>query len=286
MRLVIAAAVVFGLGACVAAPQRKVAVLGVERASGASDRALEAWVAERVDRRYDVVPKRTYWKKASRLGAEKITANNVRRVAKRLDLDAIVYGEVSKKKRGRAWLTLWVHDGRTGKVIETHGLAVKRGKVSSKQARRIDRELLASLPAVDDVADVDRELSREKPRRERSPRKPARAEVAANKVDREDLPDEEPARRLPPPSKVTPSKVTPSKVTPSEVPTKRPPPTTMARAEVKPAKVKPAPAAKPAPPAKPKQLAKPVFEPADQADRTKYDGEGQALDEEMPDILH
>jgi hypothetical protein len=127
---------VLAAAACGAAPQRKVAVLGVERANGANDAEYEDWLTERVDRDYDVV----------RVDAPaELTEKKLRKVAKRADAVAVVYGELSKKKKGRMWLTVRVHDGRSGELIETHEISIKRGKVNSKHEKRFARELFASL---------------------------------------------------------------------------------------------------------------------------------------------
>jgi hypothetical protein len=226
------------------APQRKVAMLGVERPSGAHDRTYEAWLARRVDRAFDVV------EAADRATAGEITERDIRRVAKHAGAAAVVYGELSKRKKGRMQLTIKVHDGRTGELIETHELAIRNGKIDAKQERRFARELLASLPpppaATDDTKSVP-----PKPRHEARP--PPEDEPEADEVVAVDEPEPE-------------------------------------HAEVRTAERKPdvraperRPEAKRARQPEPKPAA-PAFEPAERAVPTRYNGK-QAVDDEMPTLL-
>jgi hypothetical protein len=141
MRL-IALAVMFtcACGAA-AAPQRRVAVLGVERHSGAQDKAFEVWLSRHVDTHFEVVASAP-----PEDGIDSEDAGAIRAVAEKLGVDAVVYGELSKKKRGKMRLTVRVHDGHTGQLIETHEVAIKGGKAVVKQEKRFARELLAMLP--------------------------------------------------------------------------------------------------------------------------------------------
>jgi hypothetical protein len=213
-----------------AVQQRKVAFLGVEKASGKPDRTYESWVAERVERDYDVVM-------VDDGLPEEITEKAMRKVAKRTGTDAVLYGELSKKKKGRMWLTVLVHDGQTGELIETHEISIKKGKVNSKHERRFARTILASLPPppVEEPPPPKKEKATKIAKPEKEPEPEAEPEPEPE-VEMEPEPEPEPVAKAPKKSK----------------------------------------SSKPS---------KPVFEAADDADKVKFDGSGQALDDEMPDSL-
>ena len=77
-------------------------------------------------RRFALIDGAEYREAAKRMHAQRMTASNVAKVARSLDATAVVHGRVSGKG-SRQVVTLYVRDGKSGKVIEKHQLRVKNG---------------------------------------------------------------------------------------------------------------------------------------------------------------
>ena len=108
---------------------------------GAGGGVVQRHVEDLAQRRFDLVPARSYWVMAERLHARALTRRNVAKVAERLRAVAVVESHVRGHRRRRV-ITLLVRDGKTGKVIEKHRLVVRHGHVVARGDAALERRFL------------------------------------------------------------------------------------------------------------------------------------------------
>jgi hypothetical protein len=217
--IVVAALALALMSAGCAARQPRGPSVVVLEVKGAPDARWQERVEEvAAARRIDVIPADSYWVMARRLKAEPLTAPNVARVAATLGASAVVHGRVSGKRRHRV-VTIYVRDGQSGRVIETHRVRLRRGVPAARGEAALERRLLASVgpsrsepvepvepPGPPDVAPPARPAFEPAPRTARrdeapartAPARPAPAPAAVHRrADRE----AEPPPPAPPPVK-------------------------------------------------------------------------------------
>ena len=172
-RLCIALLVAFAAG-CAArqSPQRPaVVVLEVKGTAGKAWRERVADLAR--ERDVELVPAEDYWVMAKRLDARALTRRNVARVASAIGAAAVVHGRVSGKKRRRV-VTIYVREGESGRVVETHRVLVRRGKAVRRTEVSLARRLLASVaPMVERPIEVAEKPAARPEKPDAKPAKPA-----------------------------------------------------------------------------------------------------------------
>lgn len=130
----------------------QVAVLDLD-GTGPDDPA-QRYVESMVSQRFEVVSADTYWTRAKRLGAEKLTKRNVANVSASLGLTAVIHGKVRPKsrKRGSArrvqTIRLVVRDGESGAVLERHKVNLRRGEVTAGSEKRMGKRFLARVKSL------------------------------------------------------------------------------------------------------------------------------------------
>jgi hypothetical protein len=142
-------ALVFASGEARAGDDMRVCVLKI---SGA-DRQLKSEIVRLIDQPYSMLRASSFFKAVKRLRfGRRLSSAKVRRLAKYLNLGAIVTGKVIREKRGR-FLVLKIRDGASGRVSETvrHRL---RGDELGSGATRLRRELIGALERVR-IGDVE-----------------------------------------------------------------------------------------------------------------------------------
>jgi hypothetical protein len=248
-------------GGEVARPDVKVVVLDIRDANP----ELRDAVLDLLAHRYRVVDDRAYRDEARRRRADTMDRRDVARVTRALGIDAVAYGRLIER-RGRARLKLTLRAGETGRVLDRLSLAIEDGRVKRRDLRE---QLYAAL---DEIApDPDEPM----------PEPEAPAADDGDEAPLEETPPARVARRAP----VEEAPLVEDEPAPATKPAKiaarpaRPEPVAKpAKVAAKPAKAPPA-----AKPASTKAKPAPPEEPAIAA--VQVDGDGQAIDDEMPGAL-
>lgn len=180
----------------------RVAVISIEGNDSAN-----ALVQQAVNNRYDLVTSKRYNRAARKLKAKSLESKDVRKVSRKLDIQALVDGEFLKKGKKKYELRLTFRAGDSGKEFESVVIKLKSKKISGKDRKRIKRELYAALSDVDSwvVAspnnDSDRRGSRVSAASGREERERARRmrgknhDRARDREDRRDKRDRDKDRR-------------------------------------------------------------------------------------------
>lgn len=161
-RVCIALLVAFAAG-CAArqSPQRPaVVVLEVKGTAGKAWRERVAELARGRD--VELMPAEDYWVMAKRLDARSLTRRNVAKVASAIGAAAVVHGRVSGKKRRRV-VTIYVREGESGRVVETHRVLVRRGKAVRRTETALERRLLASVAPVVEPREAEKPAAKAPP---------------------------------------------------------------------------------------------------------------------------
>ena len=175
-------------GGAASAGAARVVVLGFSGPkAGKAQRAVERVVA----RRHDLVSAGQWNKAAAKLRAKKPTNKNVAKVAAKLQVDAIVTGQVVRRGPRYA-LRVVVREGASGRVAETIGVALKAG--GSLSDGDISGRLLAALKGVTPVSGGGGGDGEEEPPRKGKGKgnKGKGREVAEDPVDEPVIDDEDP----------------------------------------------------------------------------------------------
>jgi hypothetical protein len=131
----------------------RVAVLPL---AGKRARAIDKALTRVVRQRYEVVPGKRYRKAARKLKAKSSRAKHIRKVARKLDLDAVVESVLKKRGKKRYELKIRLLAGDTGKELSSFKMKLKRRRLSGNDERRLQRKLYAALGEVQ-VADEPEE---------------------------------------------------------------------------------------------------------------------------------
>ena len=142
--------------------KRSVVVLDID---GSGSKAVRRAVMSAAKKNFKVVKRSKYTKTARKMDAESMNKRDVKRVARKVGVDAVVYGTV-KKKNGKRQLYLIVRDGRTGKKVERYKIPVKKKGMSKKNVKTLARKLREGVRRSRDVDD-DANEERSERRRDR-----------------------------------------------------------------------------------------------------------------------
>lgn len=221
---------------------------------------LHGAVTGLVNRGHDMVSPKAYWKAARRLDARRMRADDVRVVARQLKVDIVVEGKVVRRG-SRSRLLLRMRDGATGEVFKTYAVPLRTQRLDSRVRRSLGRKLVRDIAYADPLPRRERPVAKAKPKAEPKPRRKAAAKT-----------------------KPRPTRKAVAKAKPK--PTPRAKPKATAR---KPSKPEPSRARKRAEPPR-VTASKPRRRPAAEPERRhrtviRYDDDGQAHDNEVPDAL-
>ncbi len=143
----------------------RVAVLEIR---GAKSAELQNTILDILGEDYAIVYEDEYRDIARELKAKRMKRRHVKKVARRLGVEAVIYGKVVKRSRRKYTLSLRVREGKSGRLVKKLHIPVrKRRKLSKKNARKLERKLMAimedvappPLQVVDDDDDDDEETA-------------------------------------------------------------------------------------------------------------------------------
>lgn len=145
----------FVAGACVSSGStRGNARIVVMPISGS--KAVNGTVADVVDSRYELVSSRRYAKAARKLDAKSSKSKDVRKVSRKLEIDAMVAGEFVKRGKKKYELRLTLRAGDSGKKFNSIRIKLKSKKLSRRDRNKIKNKLYIALSEVDSwTKDVD-----------------------------------------------------------------------------------------------------------------------------------
>lgn len=150
MRLLISTLTVMTLalvGACASSGSRggpRVVVMPIAGSDSADDAVSQA-----VERRYELVSDSKYKRAASRLDAKSKDSDDVRRVSRKLDIDAVVSGEMVKKGRKKYELRLVLRAGDSGEEFDSIKIKLRSKKLKKDDLRKVRKKLYSALAVVD-----------------------------------------------------------------------------------------------------------------------------------------
>lgn len=115
--------------------------------SGSS--AANGAVTEVVESRYDLVSSRRYAKTARKLDAKSKDDEDIRKVSRELDIDALVHGEFVKRGKRKYELRLSLRAGASGEEFESVTVKLRSKKLSDRDRSEIRKKLHKALSEVD-----------------------------------------------------------------------------------------------------------------------------------------
>jgi hypothetical protein len=149
--LVMVTLLCFLMTGCLAALRRepepdvkRVVYLGIEKATPAMEQA----VAQRVDPGYERVSAEEYRETARELQAETMTDLDVARVASALEVDVIIHGRYVRKNNRRGHVEVLMRTAATGAIVGEYVVPVRRGAMTKRGERKLDKQLRAELQAL------------------------------------------------------------------------------------------------------------------------------------------
>lgn len=146
--LVLATAAAAGLAAPAAAEAGRVAVLTVQ---GDPDGELEDGLIAIVEDRHDLVTSGEFERAARRAGLDELDAAAIGKVARKLDADAVIEGQLSREDEG---FTLVVRvRAQSGKTIKKITVDLAKPRLSAKAKRRLGTGVLDGVDRVLGIAD-------------------------------------------------------------------------------------------------------------------------------------
>lgn len=156
---IIAACMLLGTAACVGTASKGEARVVVMPISGS--RAANGAVTEVVESRYELVSARRYAKTARELSAKSKAEEDVRKVSRKLNIDALVHGEFVKRGKRKYVLRLSLRAGASGAEFQSVTIKLRSKKLSDKDRSKIQKKLSKALAEVDtwsqdDSSDDDR----------------------------------------------------------------------------------------------------------------------------------
>ena len=284
----------FVMTGCLAALRRepkpdtkRVVYLGIDKAPP----AIEQAVAKHVDPGYDRVSADRYRETAREIQAETMTDLDVARVANALEVDVVIHGRFVRKNRRRAHVEVLMRTAATGEVVGEYTIPVRRGVMSKRGERKLEKELRAELAALlgpppaaateptEAVAAAETSPEPEAGEPESLIERNARAEAAARPAATPVA-----ARSAPAPVAAKPAP-TPVAAKPAPAPVAAKPAPALAAAKPAPAPVAKAPAAQaPRASEKPAAASNAVVQnqPVAPAPVIRTDATGQVIDDEQP----
>jgi hypothetical protein len=135
---------------------------------------------------HTVVPTEKWTSTAEDLGADKLTDGNIKKVAKKLKVDAIVTGKI-EKRRDEYIIQLKVRAGKTGAVTGSRiDTSSERGMIDAKASRDLKDELVGAIDTMKSGRGGDDEEEEE----ERPKKK-----VAAKEEEEEEEEEEKPKKK-------------------------------------------------------------------------------------------
>lgn len=137
-----------------AAPRRKrIAVLAFE---GPRAKTFRAAVVKLIKRRHTVIAAEVWNRAAEDLEVDRVTEKNIRRVAKKLNVDGVVTGTV-ERRRDDYIVRLKLKAGSTGELVGGRvDVSVRGTRLSAKAQREIREELVAAIGDLDRNAGSER----------------------------------------------------------------------------------------------------------------------------------
>jgi hypothetical protein len=265
--------------------KQRVVVLEIERTKSPHFRSA---INDALEQRYQVVHRSDYNRTARKLKAKAMTRKNIAKVSGELNLDAVVQGRVVRRGK-RFVLRLRVREARSGKQVERIDIPVYRRRVGLDGREALETELMAAVakvPKRNVGTPVQRrgaskqQVAAAPALRGKSKAKPA-AKKPAKKADKDDLEFEidevdqpKPVKAVAkaPKKKATPKKAAPKKIAKAPKKVKK-----SEKRAVRPKKNSKK---------KPKAIAKVEDPPEDTPSmKVSYDESGQAVDDEVPDVL-
>ncbi len=135
-----------GLGACASGNTNgpRVAVISIQGSSSANSAVNRA-----VERRYQLVSSEKYERAASRLDADTSDSRDVRRIARKLDIDAVVEGEMLKRGNKKYELRLVLRAGESGKEFDAITVKLRSSKLKKRDLKKVQKKLYSALSVVE-----------------------------------------------------------------------------------------------------------------------------------------
>jgi hypothetical protein len=156
--LALAVALLLVLVASPAVAGRRVVVLEFD---GPKAERFRADVEAAVGKSHTIVSLDDWLDEASAQDAEKPSARNVRKLAKALEVDGVVVGEV-EKRGARYYVNLRLRAGATGAYVAEVEVVVRQAKLGSDGARTLKEELLPAIAELERVGGDDARVGRDK----------------------------------------------------------------------------------------------------------------------------
>lgn len=152
------------------AGRKRVVVLDLE---GPKAEKFHEGLVKLLKKTHTVVPTQKWTSTAEDLGADKLTDGNVKKVAKKLKIDAIVTGKI-EKRRDEYIIQLKIRAGKTGAVTGQRIDTMAEGpRIDAKAATDLKNELVGAIDTMksgrggdDDEAEEEEERPKKKSRRD------------------------------------------------------------------------------------------------------------------------
>jgi hypothetical protein len=144
---------------------------------------VEAAIAKALGKGHTVVELDDWLEEAEELGATKVTARNVKKVARKLKIDGVVVGEIEKRGQ-RYYLHLRLREGVSGEYVAEVDIVVRQAKLGADGARIVKDELIPAikeLTAVKGGRDDDDEAPARGKKRAKADSKSAKSKSAKGK---------------------------------------------------------------------------------------------------------
>lgn len=111
--------------------------------------AVSGAVTEVVESRYDLVSSRSYVKTARKLDATSKGDQDIRKVSRELDIDALVHGEFVKRAKNKYELRLSLRAGSSGEEFDSVSVKLRSKRLSDHDRATIRKMLYKALSEVD-----------------------------------------------------------------------------------------------------------------------------------------
>ncbi|MFN0245943.1 MAG: hypothetical protein ACKV2T_03480 [Kofleriaceae bacterium] len=179
--------VVFGVAfvpAIAEAGRKRVVVLDLE---GPKAEKFHEGLVKLLKKTHTVVPTEKWTSTADDLGANKLTDGNIKKIAKKLKIDAVVTGKI-EKRRDEYIIQLKIRAGKTGAVTGSRiDTSSERGMIDAKASRDLKDELVSAIDTMKSGRGGDDEEEEEEER----PKK----KVAARDDEEEEEEEEKPKKK-------------------------------------------------------------------------------------------
>ncbi len=177
--------IIFLVSFSASAEKKRIAFLSFSGDKGASFRKQ---VYKKVKRRYKMVSRGSYFKKAKQMDASRLTKDNIAKVAPEVGADGIIVGRV-RRKDGQYSITIVLRSGTTGEIVKKVSVRSRSLILKDKTLRTIDGRLFSAARKLEKAEVPEEEPEEEEPEEE----EPEEVEQATD----DDDPDaeEEPRRK-------------------------------------------------------------------------------------------